>query len=72
MYEFRSASNDISFKHIFYDWLPKGSFTAEVLLLPRYDGTYILNPAKVEMMYFPVFYGRNEIKKVEISNTLLY
>jgi hypothetical protein len=35
--------------------------------MPRYNGKYILNPTKAEMMYFPVFYGREGIKKVEIE-----
>jgi hypothetical protein len=35
-------------------------------LLPRYTGVYTLNPAKAEMMYFPVFAGREAIKKVVI------
>ena len=33
-------------------------------------GHYILisvDPAKIELMYFPTFYGRNEMKKVSIN-----
>jgi TonB-dependent SusC/RagA subfamily outer membrane receptor len=52
---------------IFSKGMRKGDFTFIVSLLPRYDGRYTLNPAKAEMMYFPVFYGRETIKKVVIN-----
>jgi TonB-dependent SusC/RagA subfamily outer membrane receptor len=52
---------------IFCRKLKEGNYTFSVKLMPRYDGNYILNPAKVEMMYFPVFYGREKIKKVRIG-----
>jgi hypothetical protein len=51
---------------IFSSSLPKGKYKFTVSLLPRYTGSYHLNPAKAEMMYFPVFYGREEMKKVSI------
>jgi len=35
--------------------------------MPRYSGVYHLNPGKAEMMYFPVFYGREKMKEVEIK-----
>jgi len=28
---------------------------------------YSINPAKAEQMYFPVFYGRNQMKQVAIQ-----
>ncbi|HEY0609774.1 MAG TPA: alpha-2-macroglobulin family protein, partial [Chitinophaga sp.] len=43
---------------IFCSSLPKGYYQYTVSLLPRYTGTYTLNPAKAEMMYFPIFNGR--------------
>lgn len=52
---------------IFCSSLPKGEYTFAVSLLPRFTGRYHLNPAKAEMMYFPVFYGREEMKKVRID-----
>jgi hypothetical protein len=52
---------------IFYNDLPIGDYMAEIVLLPRFGGKYTLNPVKVEMMYFPVFYGRNEIKNVIVN-----
>lgn len=51
---------------IFCKSLEKGEYSFEVALLPRYNGIYTLNPAKAEMMYFPVFNGREAIRKVEI------
>ncbi|SIT82388.1 carboxypeptidase-like regulatory domain-containing protein [Pontibacter indicus] len=58
------------FRHkvaIFADRLPKGKHTYTIRLLPRYSGTYTLNPAKAELMYFPVFYGRTGLKGVTIE-----
>ncbi len=52
---------------IFCRKLKKGTYTFNVQLMPRYDGEYTLNPAKAELMYFPVFYGREGIKKVSIG-----
>lgn len=58
------------FKHkvsIFCNGLRKGKYEYTVSLLPRYTGTYTLNPAKAEMMYFPIFTGREAIRKVNIE-----
>lgn len=58
------------FKHktsIFCTRLKKGSYTFNISLMPRYSGSYTLNPAKAEMMYFPVFYGREGIKRITIN-----
>jgi alpha-2-macroglobulin len=52
---------------IFSNHLHKGIHTFIVSLMPRYTGNYHLNPAKAEMMYFPVFYGREEMKKVVVG-----
>lgn len=52
---------------IFCNNLLKGEYTFTVSLLPRFTGIYHLNPAKAEMMYFPVFCGREEMKKVKID-----
>ena len=52
---------------VFCRSLEKGEYTFTVSLLPRYAGVYNLNPAKAEMMYFPVFYGREETKKINIQ-----
>jgi alpha-2-macroglobulin len=52
---------------IFCESLPKGRYEFTVSLLPRYTGNYTLNPAKAEMMYFPVFNGREAIRSVRIQ-----
>lgn len=52
---------------IFCQRLPKGEYTYTVHLLPRFTGQYTLNPAKAELMYFPVFYGREKIREVSIK-----
>ena len=52
---------------MFAEMMNKGIQRFEIELEPRYTGTYLLNPAKAELMYFPVFYGRNEMKRVEIK-----
>lgn len=52
---------------VFIEHMPKGNYEYSIDLEPRYAGTYHLNPAKAELMYFPTFYGRNEMKRIEIS-----
>lgn len=52
---------------IFVERMPKGKYDYEIELEPRYSGRYHLNPAKAELMYFATFYGRNEMKEVEIT-----
>ncbi|MEM9820525.1 MAG: carboxypeptidase-like regulatory domain-containing protein, partial [Bacteroidota bacterium] len=44
--------------------LKPGTYTFRIDLEPRFTGTYTLNPAKMEEMYFPVFYGREGLKQV--------
>ncbi|RCH56360.1 hypothetical protein DJ568_00425 [Mucilaginibacter hurinus] len=53
---------------IFCRRLKQGTHQFTVKLMPRYDGEYTLNPAKAELMYFPVFYGREGIRKVVIGD----
>jgi len=52
---------------IFFHRLKAGSHQVEIELTPRYAGKYTINPAKVEMMYFPTFMGRNEIKSIQLK-----
>jgi uncharacterized protein YfaS (alpha-2-macroglobulin family) len=37
-----------------------------VKLMPRFSGEYHLNPASVELMYFPTFNGRTGMKEIPI------
>lgn len=53
---------------VFIEHMPKGNYQYSIDLEPRYSGIYHLNPAKAELMYFPTFYGRNEMKRVKIIN----
>ncbi|HXO76007.1 MAG TPA: hypothetical protein VN824_12240, partial [Puia sp.] len=52
---------------IFCPFLTKGRHLFSVSLLPRFTGIYHLNPAKAELMYFPVLYGREAMKRVQIN-----
>jgi len=52
---------------IFCNKLTKGNYQFEIDLLPRYSGVYTLNPAKIELMYFPTFNANNKMKKVVIK-----
>lgn len=53
---------------IFCRKLKEGAYTFTVDLMPRFSGEYTLNPAKAELMYFPVFYGREGIGKIVVSD----
>lgn len=58
------------FRHktaIFCENLKPGTHRFYIELLPRYAGTFALNPAKVELMYFPVFQANNSGSKVEVG-----
>ena len=66
----RNESHREYFKNettIFCDYLPKGEYTFEIELISRYSGTYTINPAKIELMYFPTFNANNEIKTIKIK-----
>ncbi|WP_083925346.1 carboxypeptidase-like regulatory domain-containing protein [Flexithrix dorotheae] len=52
---------------IFCENLNPGTYSFQVNLETRYPGTYTVNPAKAEQMYFPVFFGREKMKKVEMD-----
>jgi hypothetical protein len=52
---------------IFCEKLSAGTHQFTINLQPRFTGKYTLNPAKAEMMYFPTFYGRDEIRKTVIK-----
>ncbi len=51
---------------IFCTRLPVGNYTFRIPLEARFSGTFTLNPARMEQMYFPVFYGNNGVGKLEI------
>lgn len=58
---------DLHETRIYCERLRAGIYHYTIDLLPRYKGKYHLNPAKAEWMYFPVIYGRDEMKNVAIE-----
>ena len=52
---------------VFFEYLPKGEYTINLKLIPRYTGTFTLNPAQVSLMYFPTFNANNKLKQVLIE-----
>jgi TonB-dependent SusC/RagA subfamily outer membrane receptor len=52
---------------IFCKELKAGKYQYTISLVPRYSGSYTLNPARAEWMYFPVMYGQESIKEVTIK-----
>ena len=58
---------DLHETRIYCERLRAGTYHYTIDLLPRYKGKYHLNPAKAEWMYFPVIYGRDEMKNVAIE-----
>ncbi len=52
---------------IFIDRLPVGRHTFRVALQPRYRGSYTLNPARAELIYFPTKFGRTAGKRVVVE-----
>ena len=54
-------------KVVFYfRQLRQGEYEFEIELLPRYTGSFTLNPVRMENMYFPVLAGQNQVDRVEI------
>jgi len=51
---------------IFVRNMPAGRYQYRVELLPRYTGSFTVNPARAELMYFPTFFGRNGLQKVDV------
>lgn len=67
---YRNESHREYFKNettIFCDYLPEGEYTFEIDLISRYGGNYTINPAKIELMYFPTFNANNELKSIIIN-----
>ena len=51
---------------IFCEELPEGTYQYRIPLEPRFEGRFTLNPTKAEEMYYPVFYGRNGSREINI------
>jgi uncharacterized protein YfaS (alpha-2-macroglobulin family) len=52
---------------IFFENIRPGTYEYEIDLLPRYTGRYSINPAKAELMYFPLFSSNNSLKQMIIK-----
>ncbi len=55
--------------YVYYNSLHEGKYSISLELVPRYSGKINLNPARMEQMYFPVFYGNNAIKTVPVISS---
>nr|MBP6640248.1 hypothetical protein [Bacteroidia bacterium] len=68
-YDYRYNSYRESFRQktaFYFRSLRAGNYRFEIELLPRYTGSYTLNTARIEHMYFPVLSGQNEIQRVKV------
>lgn len=52
---------------IFCEKLTAGTYHYHIQLLPRYVGSYTINPPRAENMYFPIFEGRGQMNKLIIE-----
>lgn len=52
---------------IFCENMYKGGYEFNIDLLPRFTGTYLLNPAQVSLMYVPVVNANTDMKKVKVN-----
>jgi uncharacterized protein YfaS (alpha-2-macroglobulin family) len=52
---------------VFYvENMPEGVQEFTIELTPRYSGNFVINPAKVESMYFPALNGNNALSRIVI------
>ncbi len=42
-------------------------YKIEVRIVPRFSGSFTLNPAKAELIYFPTYYGREGMKRIQVK-----
>ncbi len=52
---------------IFFEKMQKDNYQFDIELISKFKGSYSLNPSRIELMYFPTFFGRNMLKKVSIQ-----
>ena len=53
--------------NIYCENLPAGTYSFRIRLNPRFSGRYTVNPAQVEMIYFPTFNANNTIRQLTID-----
>jgi hypothetical protein len=51
---------------VFCERMTPGTYVFQVQLLPRFTGSYHVNPAQVSLMYFPVINANTNMEKVKI------
>lgn len=51
---------------VFCENMTPGIYTFEVELLPRFTGTYHVNPSQVSLMYFPVIQANTDMQSIKI------
>jgi len=51
---------------IFLRHVDPGQRSFAIELMPRFTGSYVVNPAKVSLMYFPTIYSNNALKRLII------
>ena len=61
----RSYAKDKAY--IFMEKLDAEEYVFEVELMPRFQGSYNLNPTKVMLMYFEHQHGNNETKQIQVG-----
>ena len=49
---------------LFYEKVSIGEQTITIPLEVRYNGIFTLNPANVKLMYYPTFFGREDLKTI--------
>jgi hypothetical protein len=67
---FRGSCHTEFFKDrvsVFFENIRPGKYEYVIELLPRYTGRYTINPAKAELMYFPVFSSNNSLKQIKVK-----
>ncbi|HSC55478.1 MAG TPA: carboxypeptidase-like regulatory domain-containing protein [Phnomibacter sp.] len=52
---------------IFVEEMPIGKYHYTIPLEVRFTGKFSINPAKAELMYFPMFYGREQMKAISVE-----
>jgi len=53
--------------YIYLSSISKGKHSFTIKLITKHEGLYTVNPSRIELMYFPIFYGHNGIEKITIK-----
>ncbi|MEL7144868.1 MAG: alpha-2-macroglobulin family protein [Bacteroidota bacterium] len=69
---YRFGASHIEYRYdrvnLYFDRLYEGHEQLSFQLIPRFEGNFQLNPAKVELMYFPTYYGHEAQKEIVINS----